>query len=249
MSHLNPSTVMIFLNLLMIAYTLWVLGLAGVSIRLRASLGGGAFLWLGCLHWGLSTHSLFPEAIPGPVFLGIIVAFVGLVGALFLLTPARVLMDRLDQEHLLLLQGIRVFFGGAFLMQAALGTLPQTFGILDGFTHITAGALGLWAAALHLGGRYGSTPVWVCNIFGLVDILIVASTLALVLLDTLTPHHNMMYAVFLPAPVWMLTHFVSIRRSLVSPGAHGTTPDQFVVSPDSKPSSKKLAGLVDVPSS
>ncbi|MBK9219772.1 MAG: hypothetical protein IPL70_16070 [Uliginosibacterium sp.] len=38
----------------------------------------------------------------------------------------------------MLLQGIRVFFGATFLMQAS-EVLPQTFGILDGFTHIGAG--------------------------------------------------------------------------------------------------------------
>lgn len=44
------------------------------------------------------------------------------------------------------------------------------------------------------------------------DILVVASTLALVLLPQIGAHHPMMYAVFLPAPLWLCAHLVSLWR-------------------------------------
>jgi hypothetical protein len=102
-------------------------------------------------------------------------------------------------------------------MMASLGNLPTTFGILDGWTHISAGFLGLIAAFALARGADGARRAWFANIFGLADILVVASTLSLLLLPTLTPHHSMMYAVFLPAPLWLWFHLVSIWKLLRKP--------------------------------
>ncbi len=140
----------------------------------------------------------------------IAVAIVG--GVLLLIPPVRRLRLALDQRQLLLLQGIRVFFGATFLMQASLGVLPQAFGILDGYTHIGVGFFGLIAAFSIAAGVQGTRRAWFANLFGLVDILVVASTLALVLLPQIGPHHAMMYAVFLPAPLWFWFHLVSIWK-------------------------------------
>lgn len=85
----------------------------------------------------------------GPAFLAVILAGVaGVAGvvALLFLTPLRRLVMALDQQQLMLLQGMRVWFGAAFLMWAALGLLPASFGIVDGFTHVGAGFFGLIAA-------------------------------------------------------------------------------------------------------
>lgn len=126
-----------------------------------------------------------------------------------LLTPMRSLLFSLDQKYLLLFQGIRVFFGASFLMQASTGNLPMLFGILDGWTHIGAGFFGLVAAFSVAIRDGGDRRTWFANLFGLGDILVVASSLALILLPQLTPHHPMMYAVFLPAPLWLWFHVIS----------------------------------------
>jgi len=99
-------------------------------------------------------------------------------------------------------------------MQASLGVLPKTFGILDGFTHIGAGFFGLIAAFSCAASIQGARRAWFANIFGLADILIVAGSLALVLLPQIGPHHSMMYAVFLPAPLWLWFHLISIWKLL-----------------------------------
>jgi len=170
-------------------------------------------LWLAVLHVGLSSQSIFAQDISGIAFLAVIFAGVGAVGAvLLLIPPLRGLLLGLEQSQLMLLQGIRVFFGATFLMQASTGVLPQTFGILDGYTHIGAGFFGLIAAFSVAAGVQGKRRVWFANIFGLVDILVVASSLALVLLPEIGPHHPMMYAVFLPAPLWLWFHLVSIWK-------------------------------------
>jgi hypothetical protein len=197
----------------MILYTLWVISLSDKNGKLSIGIGIGMLTWLGLLHLGLSTKSLFPENISEIAFLLIIFVAVGAVGALLLLVrPIRDRLLSLSQKQLLLLQGIRVFFGANFLMQASLGGLPQTFGILDGWTHIGAGFFGLIAAFTLAADADGERRAWFANIFGVVDILIVASTIALVLLPTIKPHHPIMYALFFPGALWLWFHIVSMWK-------------------------------------
>jgi len=217
----SPSApwTMIGLDLLMIVYTLWAVSVARPLGKLGPVIALSMLGWLAVLHWGLTNESLFPKNISGVAFLIVIFAAVGVVGAVLLLVaPVRRLLFGLDQQQLMLLQGIRAFFGGTFLMHASLGVLPQSFGIIDGFTHIGAGFFGLIAAFSLAAGVNGARRAWFANLFGLADILIVASSLALVLLPEIGPHHPMMYAVFLPAPLWLWFHIISIAK-LVSPDA------------------------------
>ena len=223
MSSNMSAWVMIGLDVLMIIYTLWVLSLFKPIGKQGAAIAAGILTWLGVLHYGLSNESVFPKDISGIAFLIIIFAGVGLVGAVLLLVPTlRNLLLGLDQRQLLLLQGIRVFFGATFLMQASLGVLPQGFGIIDGYTHIGAGFFGLIAAFSVAAGIQGRRRAWFANFFGLADILIVATSLALILLPQIGPHHSMMYAVFLPAPLWLWFHLVSIWKLMQGEDANAS---------------------------
>lgn len=214
MSFLASPWFMIGLDLLMITYTLWVLSLSNNN-RFHYGIGAALLAWLIALHFGLSTQSLFSENISGPVFLAVIVIAVGGVGAVLLGIPAiRKTLLSLTQQQLLLLQGIRVFFGATFLMQASIGAMPLVFGIIDGWSHVTAGFLGLAAAFCCSINANDVRRVWFANLWGLVDIVVVASTLSLLILRDITPHGSMMYAVFLPAPLWLWFHLVSICKLL-----------------------------------
>ncbi len=211
---------MIGLDGLMIIFTLWVASLRAPLGALGYGIAAALAGWLAVLHLGLSTRSLYPQDISGPAFLAVIVAGVALVGGvLMVIAPVRGLLDRLDQGQLMLLQGVRVFFGAGFLVQASTGDLPAAFGIVDGITHISAGFFGLIAAYALAAGVDGSRRAWFANLFGLADILIVASSLALLLLPQIGPHHPMMYAVFLPAPLWLWFHLISIAKLLRERGA------------------------------
>ena len=233
MSNLSASWTMIGLDVLMIVYTLWAVAMARPLGRLGPAVALAMLGWLAALHWGLTTESLLPKNISGVAFLIVIFAAVGIVGAVLLLVaPVRRLLFGLSQQQLMLLQGIRAFFGGTFLMHASLGVLPQGFGIIDGFTHIGAGFFGLIAAFSLAAGVKGERRAWFANLFGLADILIVASSLALVLLPQIGPHHPMMYAVFLPAPLWLWFHVISIAK-LVSPDAAAFRPMRSARSNDS----------------
>jgi hypothetical protein len=205
---------MIGLDLLMSIYTLWVISLSNNN-KFHTGIGVGLVAWLVLLHLGLSTKSLFSEDISGIVFLLIIFAAVGMVGVLLLAVPAvKAIVLGLSQQQLLLMQGIRMFFGAAFLMQASLGNMPLAFGIVDGWTHIAAGFFGLIAAFSMASHIDAIRRAWFANLFGLLDILIVASTLSLLILPDITPHGSMMYAVFLPAPLWLWFHLISIYKLL-----------------------------------
>ena len=228
MSDNASAWFMLDLNSMMVIYTLWVFSLSKPAIRLRVGLGTILLSWLAILHWGLASQSIFPESISGVTFLITILVFVGVVGAaLLMVPPMRRVLFGLTQEQLLLAQGIRVFFGAGFLMQASLGNLPTTFGILDGWTHIAAGFLGLVAAFSFAVRINGARRAWFANLFGLADILIVATSLSLALLPQIGPHHSMMYAVFLPAPLWFWLHVVSLwklARERAAPDTPLTTP-------------------------
>lgn len=205
---------MIGLDLFMITYTLWVLSLSNNN-RFHFAIGAGLIAWLITLHFALSTHNLFNENISGPQFLTVIVIAVSLVGALLLGIPdIRKILLGLTQQQLLLLQGVRIFFGAAFLTQASAGTMPLLFGIIDGWSHIAAGFLGLTAAFSYSINSDAARRAWFTNLWGLLDILVVASTLSLLILPDITPHGPMMYAVFLPAPLWLWFHLISIYKLL-----------------------------------
>ncbi len=214
MSLITSTWFMIGLDLFMIVYTLWVISLSNNN-KFHTGIGAGLFAWLVLLHFGLSTKSLFSEDISGIVFLLIIFAAVGIVGVLLLAVPAvKAIVLGLNQQQLLLMQGIRVFFGASFLMQASLGNMPLAFGIVDGWTHIAAGFFGLIAAFSMASQIDAIRRAWFANLFGLLDILIVASTLSLLILPDITPHGSMMYAVFLPAPLWLWCHLISMYKLL-----------------------------------
>ena len=211
---------MVGLDLFMITYTLWVLSLSNKN-KFHYGIGGGLLAWLVLLHLGLSTKSIFSEDISGIIFLIIIFVAVGIVGLLLLTIPTvRKIVLGLSQQQLLLMQGIRVFFGASFLMQASLGNMPLMFGIVDGWTHISAGFFGLIAAFSIESQSDAVRRAWFANIFGLADILIVASTLSLVILSDITPHGSMMYAVFLPAPLWLWFHLISIWKLMQKEDIH-----------------------------
>jgi hypothetical protein len=214
MLSIDYKVVMIFLDVLMIIYSLWVFNQFNQGNKLPIKrLFLISILWLISLHLLISEKHLFAEDISSLMFYCSILLGVTLVGVLlFLVSPLRSILMNLTQQQLLLLQGIRVFFGAGFLVMAATGELPLTFGIIDGLTHISAGFFGLIAAFSWAVSISAVRRAWFANLFGLADILIVATSLAFLLLPQIGPHHSMMYAVFLPAPLWLWFHVISIVK-------------------------------------
>lgn len=200
------------LDILMITYTLWVLSL-NRNGKIPWLIGLIMILWLFVIHFLLSWRIIFPETMNGLIFLMIIFGYVWLIWVVWYLIPGvRKMISELSQEQLLLMQWIRIFFWANFLMLAAYQILPMIFWVIDGWTHISAGFFGIIAAYTASKKLYANSRIIFANIFGIVDIIIVASTIALLLLPEITPYSSMMYAVFLPAPLWFWFHIVSLYR-------------------------------------
>jgi hypothetical protein len=127
-------------------------------------------------------------------------------------TPLRRTLLTLPLELTLLPQGLRMFLGAGFLVQAALGVMPRTFGIADGLTHIAAAFLALMAAVAYAKGfdyRFGA---WMASLFGLSDIVAVVLGICFVLLPTIGPHHNVMYVALFAGPLFVGLHAVTTYR-------------------------------------
>ena len=216
----HTISLMILLDIAAIAFTAWVVYRGGGSLKVIAGASSALLAWLAILHGIISTRSVFPPDITGPIFLAVIFTVVGLFGAAIFITPVGRTLMSLDHQTLLLAQGIRIYFGAGFLLQAGIGLLPFGFGIIDGFTHVSAGFLALIAAVLLGHSAKKPSLVVLANTFGLMDILIVASSIALILLPEMTPYHPMMYAVFLPAPIWLWFHLLSFAKMFHRPQSH-----------------------------
>jgi glyoxylase-like metal-dependent hydrolase (beta-lactamase superfamily II) len=215
--HGQDRMMMLLLDAVAIAWALGAFRRAGARLRAVGLAAIGLGGWLALLHVGLAGQSLLPRDLGGLAFLGIVLAAVGLAGALLAWLPVRAAVARLGDEQLLRLQGVRLAFGATFLAQGLTGSLPLGFGVADGLTHMTAGALGLAAAAALRRGARGRGLAWIANLFGLADIAVVLCTIALQLLPEMGPNHPMMYAVFLPAPFWFWWHVLSLRRLVQGP--------------------------------
>ena len=157
--------------------------------------------------------ALFSKDISSIAFCFILFGFVGVVcGAIFFCRPLRDLLLRLPYESLLLPQGMRVFFGAGFLVEGVLGQLPKGFSIADGIFHILSAFLALKSGLLFAQRKDNIGEVWFANIFGLTDIVIVALGIPFGLIEQVGPNHNMMYAAFFAAPIFVAFHFISILK-------------------------------------
>jgi len=132
-------------------------------------------------------------------------------------TTVKKYLLKVPQEFLLFPQGLRVFFGAGFLIEACLGIMPATFGILDGITHVSSAFLAMMTAIVYTSKWKSNRMVWIANLFGLIDILVVAVGISFFLLKDISPNHNVMYAVFFAAPLFITLHIISIWKLIKNP--------------------------------
>ena len=201
----------LIMDVLLATVLLWVLHANGATSRMLAAVGAGAALWLGFMVWGIGGQNLFQADIGSWAFFAILLCGVVGVLVLFMATRLGALLSKGGQEFLLLPQGLRAFFGAGFLVEGALGVMPRDFAVLDGLTHITAAVLALMTALMLARRQVGLGAVWLTNLFGLVDVVVVAAGIAFVLLPQIGPHHNVMYAALFAAPIFIALHLLSLR--------------------------------------
>jgi hypothetical protein len=135
------------LDVLTIGYTLAVFLRGGMPRRLAVGLGAAGLGWLGLLHLAIQRHEPLPTTISGAGFLAVVLLGVAACGAALFGSPGpRRALSSLEHPYLLAPQAVRLVVGATFLLWALTGVLPRAFGVLDGCTHMAAGALGAAAA-------------------------------------------------------------------------------------------------------
>lgn len=202
----------IFVDLMIAGAAVWLLKKGNSSNAVATTFGILSVVWIGGLHWVFGGQILFPGSMSGAVFYLIILTGVAAAFALFYVTSWKY-FSAASQESIQMAHGLRVFLGGGFLMESALGVIPAGFGIMDGFLHITSGFLALIAAiALIKKLSSARSLLWFANIFGIADVLIIATSICFWVWGDLGPNHNIMYVVFYVAPIVLWLHFVSVTK-------------------------------------
>ena len=166
--------------------------------------------------WLLATLLLFgkntvlPNDISSFTLFSIILLGVGLAG--FVLSPLFKALVALPQEFLLLPQAFRMFFGAGFIIEAVFGIIPAGYGAVDGILHIATAFLATTLAIYVARGAKVTKSLVLVNLFGLLDIVVVAAGIAFFILSDIGIEHNVFYAVFYAAPIFIWLHLISLYK-------------------------------------
>lgn len=206
----------IFIDVIIALITLWLFKSGKATNRTLWIVGVLFAISISFDHWLFGGKNLFSSDISGGLFFAIILGSAGAILALLFFTSSGI-FDQLSQVHLQLAQGVRVFIGGGFLMEGVLEVIPAWFSIMDGFFHIASGFLALLAAIAFLQQWNNNRQLlWLANIVGLVDILVIVTGICFWAWADLGPYHNMNYVVFGVGPMLLWIHYNSVRKLLLA---------------------------------
>ena len=173
-----------------------------------------AFIIFG--SWLLATlllfgnNSVLPNDISSFALFSIVLVGVGVAG--LVLSPLFKALIALPQEFLLLPQAFRMFFGAGFIVEAVFGIIPAGYGAVDGILHIATAFLATTLAIYVARGAKVKKSLVLVNLFGLLDIVVVASGIAFFILSDIGVEHNVFYAVFFAAPIFIWLHLISLYK-------------------------------------
>ena len=187
MHYAATTNWVIFVDIVIALASIWLFKMGKASNRVLGAVAAFFALGIAFFHWGFGGQNFLSPGISGALFYAIILGGALAVLIVLYFTSSKI-FDKLDQEHLQLVQGIRVFIGGGFLMEGVLGVIPAWFSILDGFFHISSGFLALLAAIALLKRWKGSRNLlWVANIVGLADIVVIVTGICFWVWEDLGP--------------------------------------------------------------
>ena len=141
-----------------------------------------------------------------------ILVLVGVALAGLALSPIFKALIALPQEFLLLPQAFRMFFGAGFIVEAVFDIIPAGYGAVDGILHITTAFLATTLAIYVARGAKITKSLIMVNLFGLLDIVVVAGGIAFFILADIGVDHNVFYAVFFAAPIFICLHLISLYK-------------------------------------
>lgn len=155
-------------------------------------------------------NSIFPNDLSSFALFAIILIGVALVGVIIF--PIMKALIALPQEFLLLPQAFRMFFGAGFIVEAVFAIMPQGYGVIDGILHIATAFLATTLAIYVARGAKVTRSLIMVNIFGLLDIVVVAYGIAFLILSDIGVNHNVFYAVFFAALIFIWLHLISLYK-------------------------------------
>ena len=158
----------------------------------------------------LNVIKIIPHDISSFALFSLVLLGVGLSGIFFYLLKEAFLA--LPQELLLMPQAFRMFFGAGFIVEAVYGIMPKTYGVVDGIMHITTAFLALTLAIWIARGCKCTRSLILVNLFGLLDIVIVAYGISFFILQEIGTEHNVFLAVFYVAPIFIWLHLISLYK-------------------------------------
>ncbi len=209
----------IIVNIVIALASLWLFKKGKASDRTIGVVAVLFALSIAFFYWGFGGQNFLASDLSGSVFYAVILGGACVVLVLLYFTSSSI-FDNLSQVDLQVVQGLRVFIGGGFLMEGVLEVIPDWFSIMDGFFHIASGFLALLSAIAFLQKWSGSRNLlWLANTVGLVDILVIVTGICFWVWSDLGPHHNMNYVVFGVGSMLLWLHYNSIKKLLESPSA------------------------------
>jgi hypothetical protein len=212
------STVyVVLLNGLLTLLLIWMLRRLRASLATLTGFAAIALIMQAALLLFVQTRPAIVAGLkPVPFFIILGLGVVAVAAAIMASPVGRTLASG-GQRWLLLPQGLRTLFGAGFLVEGAYGIMPVHFAVSDGLTHIVAGTLALMTAWGLAQNVLGARAVWLAHLFGLLDIIVVATGIAFVLLPEIGPYHNIMIAAFFAAPIFVTLHLMGLVQLLRSP--------------------------------
>jgi len=202
----------IFIAITVAIATVWLYRMGKATVTTQVVVGIAFMGLIALMHWGFAGAHFFPANISGGLFFLIILGGALAINILLYITSWKI-FNQLTQETIQLVQGLRVFIGGGFLMEGVLNIIPGWFSIMDGFMHIASGFFALVAAIAYVKKHsLNNKLLWLANIIGITDITVIVTSICFVVWADLGPHHNMHYIVFGAGPVLLWLHFVSIKK-------------------------------------
>lgn len=196
----------IFLTLTLVK----VVGKSNIENPAVAKAGTIFSVWLSAVILLIGGIKILPADIGSIPLFAIILIGVSASGIFFYMLKDEFL--NMSQELLLLPQAFRMFFGAGFIVEAVYGIMPATYGVIDGILHITTAFLATTLAIWIARGCKCYASLITVNIFGLLDIVIVAYGISFFILSDIGGHHNVFYAVFFAAPVFIWLHLISLYK-------------------------------------
>lgn len=214
-SYLATTYWVIGVNILFLMATLWLLKSGKASATIRTVFSVVSLGWILFIHIIFSKELIIPDGISGLSFYILTLSSATLALTFLYFSPIKRVFDNINQVNIQIVQGLRVFVASGFLMEGVLNVIPGWFSIMDGFLHVTSGFFALIAGIAVVKNQTNKNQLlWLANIVGILDIIIIVTSISLIVWEDVGAFHNMQYVVFYTGVLLLWFHFVSVSKLL-----------------------------------